>query len=72
MEVDALTGVSEAAMRFSYDRALIEAFVDRWHSETHTFHLPCREMAPTLEDVSLLMGSPCVGAAIGASDVGIG
>ena len=31
-------------------------------SETHTFHLPFREMAPTLQDVVLLLGLPIAGA----------
>ena len=67
-----MVGVSEAATRFSYDRALLAPLVDRWHPEMHTFHLLCGEMAPTLEDVSLLMGLPCAGATIGARDVGVG
>ena len=71
MEVDALAGASEAATQFSYDSALLAALVDRWRPETHTFHLPCCEMAPTLEEVSLLMGVPCAGAAIGAREVGV-
>lgn len=47
--------------RFSYDRSLIAALVDRWRPETHTFHLPVGEMAPTLQDVSYLLGLPCGG-----------
>jgi hypothetical protein len=38
------------------DGALLTAFVDRWRPETHTFHLPCGEMAPLLEDVSHILG----------------
>ena len=72
MDVDALVRVSEAVTWFSYDRALLAALVDRWYPETHTFHLSCDEMAPTLEDVSLLMDLPCVGDTIGARDVGVG
>jgi hypothetical protein len=30
------------------DSSLLTALVDRWRPETHTFHLPCGEMAPTL------------------------
>ena len=34
------------------DRSLLTALVDRWRPETHTFHLPCGEMTPTLPDVA--------------------
>ncbi|BAF07768.1 Os02g0140500, partial [Oryza sativa Japonica Group] len=36
--------------------------------ETHTFHLPCGEMAPTLQDVSYLLGLPLAGAPVGPVD----
>ena len=45
--------------------------VDRWHLETHMFHLSCSEMASMLEDVSLLMGLPCAGAIVGTGDMGV-
>jgi hypothetical protein len=51
--------------RFSYDRSLLTCLVDRWRPETHTFHFPWGEMAPTLQDVSFLLGLPLAGAAIG-------
>ena len=51
--------------RFSYDRSLLTCLVDRWRPETHTFHFPWGEMAPTLQDVSYLLGLPLAGAAIG-------
>ena len=41
------------------------ALVDRWRLETHTFHLPCGEMTPTLQDVAYLLGLPIVGDAVG-------
>lgn len=50
--------------RFPVDRALLTALVDRWRPETHTFHLPVGEMAPTLEDVSMLLGLPLAGRAV--------
>ncbi|XBH88439.1 hypothetical protein VPH35_075722 [Triticum aestivum] len=51
--------------RFSYDRSLLTCLVDRWRPETHTFHFPWGEMAPTLQDVSYLLGLPLAGDAIG-------
>ena len=52
-------------MRFQLDRSLLSALVDRWRPETHTFHLPCGEMAPTLQDVAYLLGIPLIGTAVG-------
>ena len=54
-----------AKTRFQLDRSLLSALVDRWRPETHTFHLPCGEMAPTLQDVTYLLGLPLVGTAVG-------
>ena len=47
------------------DRSLLLALVDRWRPETHTFHFPCGEMAPTLQDVAMLLGLPISGDAVG-------
>ena len=47
------------------DRSLLTALVDRWRPETHTFHLPCGEMSPTLQDVAMLMCLPISGDAVG-------
>ena len=47
------------------DRSLLTALVDRWRSETHTFHLPCGEMTPMLQDVAYLLGLHIVGEAVG-------
>ena len=52
----------ERSRRFSFDRSLLTALVDRWWPETHTLHLPFREMAPTLQDVAMLLGLPIAGA----------
>ena len=60
----------ETSLRFSVDRALLSALVDRWRPETHTFHLPVGEMAVTLQDVSLLLGLPHDGRAVAARAVG--
>ncbi|KAK5811515.1 hypothetical protein PVK06_026853 [Gossypium arboreum] len=43
---------------------LISALVERWHPETHTFHLLCGECAVTLEDVALQLGLPIAGSAV--------
>ncbi|KAH1198540.1 Protein MAIN-LIKE 1 [Glycine max] len=44
------------------DPKLISAFVERWHSETNTFHLPVGELTITLDDVSSLLHLPISGA----------
>jgi hypothetical protein len=54
-----------AKKRMQLDRSLLAALADRWRPETHTFHLPCGEMAPTLQDVSYLLGFPIAGEAVG-------
>jgi len=40
---------------------LICAFVERWHEETSSFHLPFGEMTVTLDDVSCLLHLPIDG-----------
>ncbi|KAL5161691.1 Protein MAIN-LIKE 1 [Glycine soja] len=44
------------------DPGLISAFVERWHGETSTFHLPVGELTITLDDVSSLLHLPITGA----------
>ncbi|KAH1215491.1 Protein MAIN-LIKE 1 [Glycine max] len=44
------------------DPRLISAFVERWHSETSTFHLPVGELTITLDDVSSILHLPITGA----------
>ena len=61
----------ERSRRFPFDRSLLTALVDRWRPETHTFHLPFGEMAPTLEDVAMLLGLPIAGAAAFPPDAGV-
>ncbi|KAL5166081.1 Protein MAIN-LIKE 1 [Glycine soja] len=41
---------------------LISAFVERWHNETSTFHLPVGELTITLDDVSSILHLPITGA----------
>jgi len=43
------------------DHGLICAFVERWHEETSSFHLPFGEMTVTLDDVSCLLHLPIDG-----------
>ena len=62
-------GGGGGGLRFTVDRALLSALVDRWRLETHTFHLPVGEMAVTLQDVSLLLGLPLVDQAVAARAV---
>lgn len=58
-----LTGLGE--LRYTCYRKLndgiVDAFVERWHAETSSFHLPIGEMTITLDDVSCLLHIPCAG-----------
>ena len=44
------------------DQGLISSFVERWHRETSSFHLPVGEVSITLDDVVSLLHLPIVGA----------
>ncbi|XP_006598412.1 protein MAIN-LIKE 2-like [Glycine soja] len=44
------------------DPGLIFAFVERWHRETSSFHLPVGELMITLDDVSSLLHIPITSA----------
>ena len=46
------------------DPSLISAFVERWRSETNSFHMSWGEMTITLEDVACLWGLPITGKLI--------
>ncbi|XP_066162566.1 uncharacterized protein [Oryza sativa Japonica Group] len=70
--VEAGADERDPARRWDADRSLLATLADRWRPETHTFHLPCGEMAPTLQDVSYLLGLPLAGAAVGPVDGGAG
>jgi len=43
------------------DRGLISIFVERWHKETSSFHLPVGDVNITLDDVALLLHLPIIG-----------
>ncbi|CAL2259930.1 unnamed protein product [Prunus armeniaca] len=48
----------EHLIRCSYrnaDKIVVSTFVERWHPETHTFHMPFGEMTITLDDVSSIL-----------------
>lgn len=40
------------------NNGFMNAFVERWHQETSSFHLPVREMTITPDDVSSLLHLP--------------
>ena len=46
------------------DGPLLTAFVDRWHLETHSFHLPSREMCVLMQDVGYILGLRLDGPAV--------
>ena len=48
----------------SLDWHLITTFIERWHPETHTFHVPQGECTITLQDVSVILGLPIDGVTL--------
>ena len=58
-------GQGNVIRRLQCDTSLLTCLVDRWRPETHTFHFRWGEMAPTLQDVSYLLGLPLAGDPIG-------
>ncbi|KAH7834759.1 hypothetical protein Vadar_019411 [Vaccinium darrowii] len=52
------------------DLALLTALVERWRSETHTFHFPSAEATVTLQDVEIITGLPVDGRPVtGSTDL---
>ena len=60
-----LVEATDRSTRLTIDSLLLTCLVDRWRPETNTFHFRWGEMAPTLEDVSMLLGLPLAGQPIG-------
>lgn len=40
---------------FTVNHRMLNAFVERWHTDTSSFHLPLGEMSITLDNVSCLL-----------------
>jgi hypothetical protein len=47
-----------------FNAPAITTMVDRWRSETHSFHLPCDKMTVTLENVAMILGLPIRGQTV--------
>ena len=60
IEATSLTGLFKV-LEMEVDHVLITALVERWCPETHTFHLPHREMGITLQDIEVMLGIPVDG-----------
>ncbi|XP_004957807.1 protein MAIN-LIKE 1 [Setaria italica] len=55
---------------FTIDRSLLTSFCERWNNETNTAHFMGFEMAPSLRDVSYILGIPVTGHVVTAEPVG--
>ncbi|XP_010237918.1 protein MAIN-LIKE 1 isoform X2 [Brachypodium distachyon] len=55
---------------FTIDRSLLTAFCERWDNETNTAHFMGFEMAPSLRDVSYILGIPVTGHVVTAEPIG--
>ncbi|QHO54895.1 uncharacterized protein DS421_3g60790 [Arachis hypogaea] len=53
--------ISQILGKLTLHNALINALIERWRPETHTFHLPYGECTITLEDVAMIFGLPTDG-----------
>ena len=54
-ERSGLTELRRVGIASQIDAALISAFVERWHPETNTFHMPFAEMTICLHDVMQIL-----------------
>ena len=48
----------------SANKMVVSTFVEQWHRETNTFHLPMGEMTITLDDVFYITGMPITGSLV--------
>ncbi|KAK4390279.1 Serine/threonine-protein phosphatase 7 long form [Sesamum angolense] len=55
--------------RIQYDCHLITALVERWRSETHSFHFHVGEATITLQDVQVIWGLPIDGEPVSGTDL---
>ncbi|KAK4382553.1 Serine/threonine-protein phosphatase 7 long form [Sesamum angolense] len=55
--------------RIQYDCYLITALVERWRSETHSFHFRVEEATITLQDVQVIWGLPIDGEPVSGTDL---
>ncbi|KAK1680256.1 hypothetical protein QYE76_041104 [Lolium multiflorum] len=55
---------------FTIDRSLLTAFCERWNNETNTAHFMGFEMAPSLRDVSYILGIPVTGHVVTSEPIG--
>jgi hypothetical protein len=46
------------------DGPLLTTFVDKWHPETHTFHLPSGEITVLMQDIGYILGLRLDGPAV--------
>ncbi|RLN35596.1 hypothetical protein C2845_PM03G07950 [Panicum miliaceum] len=55
---------------FTIDRSLLTSFCERWNNETNTAHFMGFEMAPSLRDVSYILGIPVTGHVVTTEPIG--
>ncbi|CAJ2632042.1 unnamed protein product [Trifolium pratense] len=60
LNISGLCWLERTSLKFT-DPQLISAFVERWHPETSSFHMPFGEMTITLDDVACLLHLPVRG-----------
>ncbi|KAD5961745.1 hypothetical protein E3N88_13218 [Mikania micrantha] len=63
IDIAGFGGVIDSGYR-NLDHGLLEALIERWRPETHTFHLPIGEVTVTLEDINVLWGLPIEGEVV--------
>ncbi|KAD5317530.1 hypothetical protein E3N88_17476 [Mikania micrantha] len=63
IDIAGFGGVIDSGYR-NLDHGLLEALIERWRPETHTFHLPIGEVTVTLEDINVLWGFPIEGEVV--------